>query len=113
MRLRNTLMGAGALAVALLGGLWLFWSRSPAVDAVQEKCVKSHRAVLAAALIRLPEGVTWEEFEAGMLAFCECVGREAGRQLAPDELVAFVREQSTPAIEAKLDTVYEQCRLEP
>ena len=68
---------------------------------------------MAAAYIRLSEGFTWEEFEAGMLAFCECVGREASRQLAEDELVAFVREQSKPAIVAKLDTIYTQCRLDP
>lgn len=65
---------------------------------------------MAAAYIRLSEGFTWEEFEAGMLAFCECVGREASRQLAE---VAFVREQSKPAIAAKLDTIYTQCRLDP
>lgn len=108
MRLRNTLMGVGALAVLLLGGAWLLWPQSPEADAIEERCVKNHRAVMAAAYIQLSEGYTWEEFEAGMLAFCECVGREAARQLAEEELVAIVREQSMPA--AKLDAVYRQCR---
>lgn len=110
MRLRNILIGAGVLA-ALLGGLWLLLQQIPVTaDAVQQKCVKDHRTVLTFAYIRLPEGVTWEEFEAGMLAYCECFAREASRQLTQEELVAIVQKERTPAIDVKLAKVYQQCR---
>ena len=106
-------MRTGAIAVMLLSGLWLFTQQSLATpDAVEQKCIEDHRASLSTRYIQLPEGVTWEEFEAEMLALCDCSGREAGRQLTKEEQDAIVQEQATPAIQAKLDTVYQQCRPE-
>ena len=113
MRPRNILMGAGVLAVALLSGLWLFLQQiGIAPDALQRKCIEEQRAVLRAAYVQLKEGVTWEEFEAEMLAHCDCFADEVGRQLTREELVAIGRDQSTPAIEAKLVAVAKQCRRE-
>jgi hypothetical protein len=112
MRLPTILMGTGVLAVMLLG-LWLFPQESRATaDAVEQKCIKDHRASLIIRYIQLPEGMTWEEFEAQMLALCDCVGREAGRQLTEEEQDAVVQEQATPAIQAKLAAVCKQCRPE-
>jgi hypothetical protein len=113
MRLPSILIRTGVIAAVLLSGPSLFTQQSRATpDAVEQKCIENHRASLSTRCILLPEGVTWEEFEAQMLAFCDCVGREAGRKLTKEEQDAIVQELATPAIQAKLAAVYQQCRPE-
>ncbi|HWA49565.1 MAG TPA: hypothetical protein VG742_14935 [Dongiaceae bacterium] len=110
MNRRHILLGSVILAAVILGGAWLIVQRAPLTQEARErKCIEDQRRVLIAAYIKLKEGVTWEEFEAEMLAYCNCFAREANRQLTPQELAAIDRRQSTPAIDAKLVAIMAQC----
>ncbi|HWA48727.1 MAG TPA: hypothetical protein VG742_10660 [Dongiaceae bacterium] len=103
LRRRRTLFNTIILATVILGGLWLFLGQMPHTQSARErKCVEQQRRVLSAAYIRLREGDTWEAFEGRMLAYCACFAREISRQLSPEELAVLDREQSTPAIDAKV-----------
>ncbi len=113
MRRRNILIGALILAVLLLGGAWLLVQPIPlSSDARERKCVADQRRVLTFAYVQLEEGTTWEQFEAEMLAYCECFARGVSQRLTPEELALLDRQQSTPAIEAKFANIFKACRTE-
>lgn len=108
---RGTLFNA--IIVIFLGGLWLFLDQMPLTQSARErKCVEQQRRVLWAAYVQLREGDTWEAFEERMLAYCACFAREVSRQLTPEELAILDRQQSTPAIDAKVLAINEECRPE-
>jgi hypothetical protein len=109
MKLKRVAIGAAILAAGALGGLWLFQQIPVTRGALQQACVKAHERSLVAAYIRLPEGMTAEEYEEMVRANCDCVAREALRQLPREDLVAFARNQMTPEIYSRITAIYRQC----
>ena len=109
MKLKRIVIGASILAAGALGGLWLFKQIPVRGGAIQQACLEAHDRSLVAAYIRLPEGVTAEEYQEMVLARCDCVAREALRQLPQEDLVAFVRNQMTPEIYSRMRVIYRQC----
>ncbi len=108
---RHILTGSIILATVILGGAWLIVQRVPlAQEARERKCIEDQRRVLIAAYVKLKEGVTWEEFEAEMLAYCDCFAREVSRRLTSEELAAIDLKQSTPTIDAKRMEVGKACQ---
>lgn len=110
MELKRIVIGAAIAAAVALGGWWLLFQLvPPARAAVQQRCVDMQHRTLWAAYVRLPEGVTAEEFEQMLVAFCDCVARKAEGHLTQRDSVAIVRNRSTPEIDGKIVAVYQQC----
>jgi hypothetical protein len=109
MELKRVAIGAAIVAAGVLGGVWLF-QRSPVMHGtLRQACLDAHDRSLLAAYIRLPEGMTAAEYRERVLAWCDCVAREAQQRLPRKDLVAFVRNQMTPEIHSRIIAIYQQC----
>lgn len=106
------MIGASTLAAGVLGGLWLFQQGPVTRGALQQACLEAHDRSLVAAYIRLPEGMTAEEYQEMVLANCDCVAREALRQLPQEDLAALGRNQMTPELYSKIKSLNGQCSAE-
>jgi len=108
MNLKHLLVGAILLAACGLGGLWLFLRQVPpssTMNSFQETCVQGQRRAISGDLRPLDDGT-----EARLLAFCDCVAEEVGSRLSQQDIAAIGLEQSSPALAAKLDAIFDRCR---
>ena len=108
MRLKYILIGAVVVAVSLLGGLWLFLRSerpSASLDAFQQACVAGQRQGVSGATLPLDD-----ETEGRLLAYCDCVAREVGARLSPQEVADIGLEQSNPTVRDKLAVIFDACR---
>jgi hypothetical protein len=111
--MKRSVIGAGILAVCVLGGVWMFVQRSPFTpSAFQRKCIDDQHAVLSVSYLRPREGVTQEDIEAEIVAYCACVAHEADRQFTAQELASISQKQTTPALDVKLVAIFNQCAPE-
>lgn len=111
MRLKYTLIGAVAIAVALLGGVWLFLrfeQPNAALNSFQQACIAGQRQNIAGGTLPLDD-----ETEAKLLAYCDCVAREVNTRLSAQEIADIGLEQSSPAVQAKLAAILAACRANP
>lgn len=109
MNLKHVLVGGLVLAVVLLGGLWLFLRQVPpssTLDSFQRTCVEGQRRGISGDTRPLDDAT-----EARLLAFCTCVAQEVGGRLSPQDLAAIGLEQSSPALDARLEAILASCRL--
>lgn len=109
MNLKHVLAGAIVLAIALLGGLWLFLRQVPSsstLDSFQEACIQGQRRGISGDVRPLDE-----ESEARLLVYCDCVAQEVENRLTPQDIAAIGLDQSSHAIDAKLQAIFALCRL--
>jgi hypothetical protein len=109
MKLKRIATGAAILAAGALGGWWLFQNIPVTHGALQRACLDAHDRFLVAAYLRLPEGMTAEEYQDLVRNNCDCIAREALRQLPLADLVAYVWNQTTPELSAKVTSIHRQC----
>jgi hypothetical protein len=112
MDLKRIAIGAAIVAACALGGWWLFQQVPATHGALQQACLEAHDRSLVAAYIRLPEGMTAEEWREMVRASCGCFARRAQRQLPQEDLVAYIRNQFTPELYAKVIAIHQQCGAE-
>jgi hypothetical protein len=108
MNLKHALIGAVVLAACALGGLWLFLRQVPpqsTLSGFQETCVEGQRRAVSGDIRPLDD-----ESEARALAFCDCVEREVGSRLSPQDIAAIGLEQSSKEADAKLTLILNLCR---
>jgi hypothetical protein len=105
MELKRGVIGAAIVAAGALGGLWLFHQIPVTYGALQQACLEAHDRSLVAVYLRLPEGMTGEEYKEMVRTSCGCIAREALRQLPPEDLAAFVRKPMTPDIHARITAI--------
>lgn len=109
MRLKYVLIGAIVLAALLLGGLWLFLRQVPpshSLDSFQRACVEGQRRGISGDVRPLDDAT-----EARLLAFCDCVAHEVSGRLSQQEIAAIGLEQSSQALDAKLESIFALCRV--
>ena len=109
MTLKHVLVGAIAAAACILGVLWLFLRQVPpssSLDGFQKTCVQGERRGISGDTHPLDD-----ETEARMLNYCDCVAREVGNRLSPQDVAAIGLEQSSQALDAKLQAIFAMCRL--
>ena len=109
MSLKHAVIGAIVLAASVLGGLWLFLRQVPpstTLDSFQETCIAGQRRSISGDVRPLDD-----ETEARLLAYCDCVAREVGTRLSPQDIAAIGLEQSGRALDAKLRAIFALCRL--
>ena len=110
MKLKHVLIGAIVLAVAVLGGLWLFLCQVPpssSLNSFQEACIKGQRKGISGDTLPLDDAT-----EARLLSFCDCVAKEVGSRLSQRDIAAIGLEQRSPAVDAKLEAIFALCRLQ-
>ncbi len=108
MNPKHVLVGATVIAVALLGGLWLFLRQVPPSDTLnsfQETCLDGQRQGISGDTRPL-DGDT----EARLLAYCDCVAQEVGTRLTQHDIAAIGLQQSSRVIDAKLQAIFALCR---
>jgi hypothetical protein len=108
MNLKHVLVGAFVLAVCVLGGFWLFLRQVPpssTLNSFQETCVEGQRRGISGDIRPLDEGT-----EARLLTFCDCVAKEVGGRLSPQDVAAIGLGQSSRDVNAKLDLIFNLCR---
>src|SRR4029453_11453446 len=109
MNLKHVLVGAFVLAVCVLGGLWLFLRQVPpssTLNSFQETCVEGQRRGISGDIRPLDDAT-----EVRLLAFCDCVAKEVGSRLSPQDVAAIGLEQSSRDVNAKLDLIFNLCRV--
>ena len=109
MNLKHVLVGAIVLAACALGGLWLFLRQVPpshTLDSFQRACVEGQRRGIAGDTRPLDDAT-----EARLLAFCDCVAREVSGRLSQQDVAAIGLEQSSQALDAKLESIFALCRV--
>jgi hypothetical protein len=109
MNLKHVLVGAIVLAACALGGLWLFLRQVPpraTLSSFQESCLEGQRRAVSGDTRPLDDGT-----ETRLLSFCDCVEREIGDRLSSQDIAAIGLEQSGQALNAKLDAIFELCRV--
>ena len=112
MRLKHILIGAVVIAMAILGGLWLFLrfeQPNASLDGFQQACTGGQRQGITggSAGSALPLD---DETEAKLLAYCDCAAREVATRLSSRELADIGLGQSSAEVHAKLSAIFEQCR---
>ena len=110
MKLKHVLIGAIVLAIAVLGGLWLFLRQVPpssSLNSFQEACIKGQRKGISGDILPLDDAT-----EARVLAFCDCVAKEVGARLSQHDIAAIGLNQSNPAIDTKIEAILDLCRLQ-
>ena len=110
MNLKHVLIGAVALAVCVLGGLWLFLRQVPpnsTLNSFQETCIEGQRRGISGDVRRLDDTT-----EARLLGFCTCVEREVGSKLSEQDIAAIGLERSSKDVNAKLRVILNLCRAE-
>jgi hypothetical protein len=110
MKLKHVLIGAIALAIAILGGLWLLLRQVPpssSLDSFQQACIKGQRKGISGDTLPLDDAT-----EARLLSFCDCVAKEVGSRLSQHDIAAVGLEQSSPAVDAQLKAIFALCRLQ-
>ena len=110
MKLKHVLVGAIVLAIAVLGGLWLFLRQVPpssSLDSFQEACIKGQRKGISGDTLRLDDAT-----EARLLSFCDCLAKEVGSRLSQHDIAAIGLNQSNPAIDTKIEAILALCRLQ-
>ncbi len=109
MNLKHVLIGAVVLAACALGGLWLFLRQVPprtTLTSFQETCIDGQRRAISGDTQPLDD-----ESEARLLAFCDCVEQEVGTRLSSQDVAAIGLEQSSQALDAKLEAILDLCRV--
>jgi hypothetical protein len=110
MKLKHVLIGAIALAIAILGGLWLLLRQVPpssSLDSFQQACIKGQRKGISGDTLPLDDAT-----ETRLLSFCDCVAKEVGSRLSQQDIAAIGLEQSSAAVDAKLKAIFALCRLQ-
>jgi hypothetical protein len=108
MNPKHVLVGATVIAVALLGGLWLFLRQVPpshTLNSFQETCIEGQRRSISGDSRPLDA-----ETEARLLGYCDCVAREVGTRLTQHDIAAIGLQHSSQVIDAKLQAIFAQCR---
>jgi hypothetical protein len=108
MNLKHVLAGAIVIAVALLGGLWLFLRQVPpshTLNSFQSTCIDGQRQSISGDTRSLDA-----ETEARLLAYCDCVAEEVETRLTQQDVAAIGLQQSNPVIDAKLQAIFALCR---
>jgi hypothetical protein len=109
MNVKQVLIGAVVLAAFLLGGLWLFLRQVPPshpLDSFQRACVEGQRRSIFGDTRPLDDST-----EARLLAFCDCVAREVSGRLSQQDIAAIGLEQSSQALDTKLESIFALCRV--
>lgn len=109
MELKRVVIGTAIVVGAALGGVWLFQLVPTTHAGLRQACLDAHDRSLVAAYIRLPEGMTAEEYQEMVRASCDCFARKAGQQLPQEDLAAYIRNQVTPELFAKIIAIRGQC----
>ena len=112
MRLKYILIGAVVIAAALLGGLWLFLrfeQPNASLDAFQQACIGGQRQAITGGTAGSAPPLD-DETEARLLAYCDCAAREVAARLSSQELADIGLGQSSAAVHAKLNAIFELCR---
>src|SRR5262245_41965808 len=107
MNLKHIVIGAVAVAVLSLGGLWLFLRQQPAastLSAFQATCLEGQRRGISGGTLPLDD-----ETEARMFAFCSCVEQEVGNQLSEQDIAAIGLAQSSKDVDAKIGAILALC----
>ncbi len=108
MNLKHVLIGAIVLALCLLGGLWVLLRQVPPSETLtsfQQTCIEGQRRGISGDARPLDEPT-----EARLLAFCDCVAREASSRLTQQDIAAIGLDQGSPAIDAKLEAIFATCQ---
>lgn len=110
MNLKHVLFGAIVVAVCILGGLLLFLRQVPpseSLSAFQQACIDGQRRGVSGDTRPLDDPT-----EARILAFCDCVAKEVGDRLSQQDIAAIGLDQSSQALNAKLEAIFALCRLQ-